>query len=527
MQKLWLIVAGALAALASYTANGQTLDQNVRVDQGPLQGLPRSDEGVLAFKGIPYAEPPTGSLRWKAPQPPRKWRGIREATQFGNACLASIGLPSAVAQSEDCLTLNVWTPAQRSNEKLPVMVWIHGGGFQFGSSAELAYDGARLAEKGVVVVSINYRLGALGFLALPALDAEGTASGNYGLLDQIAALQWVRKNIASFGGDPRNITLFGESAGAHSVGLLMSTVKARGLFHKAIIQSGAWWDSEHGSITSREEALARGLMLSVKLNASSLEELRAIPAKELMSAVPFDFNQDPGIKGFAPSIDGDLLTEAPGRTFSEGRQAPVPLLAGWNAAEHILFMHRALPHDTADEFRSALKQKFGEGSAAILELYPADSDEQAKQSALALIGDLVIAEQTWEAADQHRKTVQAPTWVYHFTYTSAYSPVAAHAVDPNFVFGNLPPITLMPGQRPPAGEDDRAFSDQVMNYWVQFAKRGDPNTTSLPNWPRYYGAGPDILELGRMIRPISNPQATRFARLQSLRENGAWPMSWR
>jgi para-nitrobenzyl esterase len=545
MQKLRLILSGALTVLASFIngcfapeknvmadqdvprTDGYTLTENVSVDQGKLRGIPRTNDGILAFKGIPYAESPVGSLRWKAPQPAPEWYGIREAAQFGDACLASISLPSSVARSEDCLTLNVWTPAQGSNENLPVMVWIHGGGFQFGSSAEEAYDGALLAAKGAVVVSINYRLGVLGFLALPALDDEGTASGNYGLLDQIMALKWVRTNIRNFGGDPNNVTLFGESAGAHSVGLLMSTSKARGLFHKAILQSGAWWDSEHGAITSREEARERGLMLSARLNVSSLEELRALPATEVMSAAPFNFSQDPGAEGFAPSRDGDLLTEEPGHTFSEGRQAPVPLLAGWNAAEHVLFMYRALQHGTAEEFRTALEQKFGENAATILELYPAESDEQATQSAMALIGDIVIAEQTWEAATQHLKLMHAPTWVYNFTYTSEYSPIAAHAVDPNFVFGTLPAITLIPGQRPPAGEDDHVFAEQLMTYWVQFAKVGDPNADGLPYWPRYYNAGEDIMELGRIIRPTSNPQAARFALLQSLREGGKWPVTWR
>lgn len=247
-----------VAALVSLGAT-ESISSVVKVTTGSVQGQPRNEDGILSFLGIPFAAPPVGQLRWKSPQSPVKFNGTFNATTFGYSCYSALlSLPPPTPQNEDCLTINVWTGASSTNEKRPVMFWIYGGGFQFGSSADPGYNGTALAQEGVVVVSFNYRLGALGYLALDELDEEGTNSGNFGLQDQLYALQWVKENIIAFGGDPDNVTIWGESAGAHSVGLLMASPLSEGLFHKGIMESGAYWESEHGSIETFGEARTRG-----------------------------------------------------------------------------------------------------------------------------------------------------------------------------------------------------------------------------------------------------------------------------
>ena len=257
-----------------------SLGPDVRLESGSVRGAGRDERGVLTYKGIPYAAAPIGNLRWRAPQPAPKWTGRLDATQYGFRALAAwagdvIPVP---ARSEDCLNLNIWTSAHQSGEKRPVMVWVHGGGFQFGAAANPSTDGSRLAALGVVVVSFNYRVGVLGFLAHPDLDHEGL-SGDFGLQDQLAALRSVKANIEQFGGDPNNITVFGESAGAHAIGLLLTSPLANGLIHKAIGQSGAFWDTVHGALPTAAEARARGVAFAERMGAKSMAALRALPPK--------------------------------------------------------------------------------------------------------------------------------------------------------------------------------------------------------------------------------------------------------
>ncbi|WP_246649036.1 carboxylesterase/lipase family protein [Bradyrhizobium canariense] len=310
----------------SVTAAG--LQRVVRTQAGFVRGGPRDASGVIAFKGIPYAAPPVGPLRWCAPQPPAPWDGVRDARVFGAGCLSALENDQRPGpRDEDCLYLNVWTAAKRADEKRPVMVWIHGGGFQFGSSANPATDGNALAVKGVVVVSFNYRLGIFGFLAHPDLDMEAP-SGNYGLQDQLAALRWVKANIAGFGGDPDNVTLFGESAGAMAVGILMASPLAHGLFHKAIGQSGAFWDGKHGPLQGFEEARARGLAFARQRGNGSIAALRSMPADRLNAAAPWSFRTSPVVTAFSPSIDGHVVPDVPARRFLRGEQMHIPLLAG-------------------------------------------------------------------------------------------------------------------------------------------------------------------------------------------------------
>ncbi|MGY3466752.1 carboxylesterase type B [Bradyrhizobium sp. LM6.11] len=329
----------------------------VSTQAGSVRGGPRDASGVLAFKGIPYAAPPVGPLRWCAPQPPSPWDGVRDALAFGAGCLSALENDQRPGpRDEDCLYLNVWTAAKHADEKRPVMVWIHGGGFQFGSSANPATDGGALAAKGVVVVSFNYRLGIFGFYAHPDLDTEAP-SGNYGLQDQLMALRWVKANIAGFGGDPDNVTLFGESAGAMAVGILMASPLAHGLFHKAIGQSGAFWDGKHGPLQGFEEARARGLAFARQQGNGSIAALRSMPADRLNAAAPWSFRTSPVVTAFSPSIDHHVVPDVPARRFLRGEQMHIPLLAGWNAAEEVPFAPQSLPDQSAKAFVAAAARR--------------------------------------------------------------------------------------------------------------------------------------------------------------------------
>lgn len=527
-----MMLAGTAIAIAMTMVHGgaaaqEQLQPQIGIAQGPMRGAARNERGVLAFKGIPYAAPPIGPLRWRAPQPAPASSAVIDATRFGARCLSAWTNDPAPGppRSEDCLTLNVWTAAGRAAEKRPVMVWIHGGGFQFGSSAEPSSDGSRLAEKGVVVVSVNYRVGVFGFMAHPELDREGP-SGNYGLQDQIAALRWVKTNIAAFGGDPDNITVFGESAGAHAIGLLLASPLARGLVHKAIGQSGAFWDSEHGSLATRDEARRRGVALAAALGARSLTDLRGVPTDRLNAAGSWDFTKDPGTTAFSPSVDGYVVPEAPAARYAAGKQLRVPLLAGWNSVEDLPFRARALPHSSASVFRDAAAEQFGRDRLAeFLTHYPAASDKQAKLSAEALVGDLVISQQVWEWLRLHVASGRAPVYGYRFSYSSPYVPVASHAVDPPFVFGTLTPQRIV-GSTTPPGETDRMLSDQMMSYWVNFATRGDPNGPGLPRWP-VFGTNSEVLEIGSTLAARIPAEAARLRFLSSYRRSGALPARWR
>jgi para-nitrobenzyl esterase len=512
----------ALTALAEPVV----LDRKVRITQGYVMGVDRNVDGVLVFRGIPYAAPPVGALRWHSPIAPRAWREPRDSSQYGPRCLSawSADREPGPPHAEDCLTLNVWTAARHVTEKRPVMVWVHGGGFQFGSSANLSTDGARLAANGAVVVNFNYRLGVLGFLAHADLDREGP-SGDYGLQDQLAALRWVKANIANFGGDANNVTIFGESAGAHAVGILMASPLSKGLFQKAIGESGAWWDGANGPMESYSEAHARGVAFMKRMGVASIAELRSKDASEVNAAAAWDFTMDPMVAAFSPNVDRHVIPELPPLRFTRGQQMRIPLLAGWNAAEDFPFHAFDLPHATAQQFRDAASRWFGnENLTDFLQLYPADSDQEAEVSANALDADLVIAEQVGQWLTLQQSTGQ-PVYGYNFTYTSPYVPVASHLTEVPFVFGTLTPEFIVGSHSPPA-QDDRRLSDMIMSYWINFAKRGDPNGPGLPAWPRY-GASGVVLNLGTEVAPIANPMQAKFRFLARFRKTGVLPASWR
>jgi para-nitrobenzyl esterase len=314
-----------------------SIGSTVQLQEGLIQGSPRDANGILAFKGIPYAQPPVGNLRWRSPSPATPWQGVINATQFGYTCWSSVPNDTVFTpENENCLTLNIWTGAMSTTEKRPVMVWIYGGGFQFGGTATPVYNGENFAKLGVVLVTVNYRTGVFGFLAHPELDLEGSFSGNFGLQDQLFALKWVRANIAAFGGDPQDITFFGESAGAMSMGLLMTSPKAQGLFQKTILESGAYWDSEHGNLPNFIEARERGLAYQLSFGATGIDALRALPAADVDSHAYWNSSTDPSVTAFGPSIDYNVLVDIPARIFDQGRQMQIPMLAGFNSDEELL-----------------------------------------------------------------------------------------------------------------------------------------------------------------------------------------------
>ena len=472
---------------------------------GTVHGKQINDGKVLAFLGIPYAAPPMGSLRWKAPQPAASWSSERDATQYGHRCAQGHEFEDMVFQdgeatefgSEDCLTLNVYAPSPRHDgAKLPVMFWIHGGGYVGGSASERRHDGDFLPLKGVVLVTINYRLGIFGFLSLPELTAEqGGSSGNYGLMDMVAALSWVKNNIAAFGGDPDRVTIFGESAGSYAVSTLMAAPSAQGLFHRAIGESGGALDFGSLSMESAAAAGAKNAVWAKEAGAAGLADLRAMPVDRILSAT----TKENGIR-FRPVIDGRFLKESVLDSYNAGKQAKIPLLAGFNRDEG------SAAGMTAKKWQSTAKENFAGQAEAFVQLYPGPTDAMAARSAADFNGDKFIAYATWKWMEVDRKTGDSNIYRYRLDLPappSKFHPgsYAFHSDDIEYVFGTL---DTRPGAawRP----EDYALSDQIMSYWTNFAKRGDPNGVGsqgqpLPHWPRY-AAGDPVLHL-------DNPTAAR------------------
>ena len=507
------------------------LTSTVVLSSGSVAGNDRDASGILSFKGIPYAAPPVGELRWKSPQPVIAWPTPRDAKQYGNKCWAN-GTPAPVVAdllvSEDCLFLNVWTGALKTSERRPVMVWLHGGGFQFGTSGDPRWEGTNLAKKGVVVVSLNYRLGVFGHLARADLAAEsgGKGSGMYGLQDHLAALQWVKVNIASFGGDPSNITLMGESAGAHAVGMLSASPLATGTFHKAIGESGAFWESEFGPMPTRAAAEQKGQALGSALGATNLAALRALPALQL--AMSTNAAAPPFASPFGPHLDGYVLTEEPAVRFAAGRQNDVPLLVGQNVSEGSIFAvpGRALPNTTSG-LTTVLTRVFGIASLSELStFYPLSTDAQAASSSVQLLGDLVIGLQTWTWGASQKATGISPVYAYYFKPASAYTPLAIHVSEVPYVFQNLMPKGTTAAPVLP-GAQDQALADSMSSYWTNFAKTGNPNQAGLPTWPAYSGAGGNVMGLGAVIAAEPEQFTARYQLLNRFRNaNGSLTISF-
>lgn len=489
------LAAGAMPAFAV---------DPVRIDSGLVSGQTLGEAAdVTVYKGIPFAQPPVGGLRWKAPQPVKPWDGVRACTEFGPACpqqntLAVYGL-TLPELSEDCLYLNVYTPAQPSDEKLPVMVWIHGGGNTAGWGHQPTYDGQALTRKGVILVTINYRLGVYGFFAHPALSKESgrAVSGNYGILDQVAALEWVRKNIAAFGGDPDTVTIFGESAGGMDVVVHCLSPLSKGLFHRAIIQSGsAIWGMGYlkkASMTGESaETLGKGFGKTLVGEDADdvLAALRAVSTEKLLEAAA-------GGPRFAPTIDGWVMPDYPATLYEKGLQHNVPLLAGTNADEGTIFALRA-PSGTDEQRLAAIGQRWGDYAEEVMALYPAETKEEREKATARYLTDTMFLAPT-RATVRAMAAVSAKAYLYHFTRAQATGRMASfgafHGSEIPYAFNTIG----LTGAAAPS-EIDQKLADAMIGYWTQFAKTGDPNGPGLPKWPEYETITDQHLELGDTIQ---------------------------
>ena len=487
--------ATAVLLLAFACGARAEIPAEVRIDSGLLEGTIGRSEAVRLFAGIPFAAPPTGENRWKAPQPVAPWDGVRRATEFRPRCMQGGGPPREGAPpppptSEDCLYLNVWTTAESANAKQPVMVWIYGGGFTGGSGSEPRYNGENLAKKGAVVVTLDYRLGGFGFFAHPELSRESgrNASGNYGFMDALAALEWVQRNIGAFGGDPDNVTAFGESAGGIMITALLTSPRAAGSIDRVITQSGAWTSPPGssglaGTLARAEQA---GLAAAEELGAASLADLRAKPADEILR----------GVRSSGMIVDGYVLTEDPGRVFDAGRQHKVDVLTGSNKDEGTFFQFGGA--QTAERFTATANRRFGAHAAEYLAIYPAASDEEANRSYLASFSD----EFAWQVRllAQSQAELGAASFLYYFTRVPPSPPGrpsrgATHVAEIPYMFNNLLDGT-------PWTDADRALAETMSSYWVNFARSGNPNGPGLPEWPAYRAAADGrVMVLGDRVEP--------------------------
>jgi para-nitrobenzyl esterase len=455
------------------------------VENGLLQGT--SEDGLMVYKGIPFAASPVGELRWRAPQPSAKWNGVKQATKFAPAPMQGGNPPSG--KSEDCLYLNVWTPAKSSNEKIPVLVWIYGGGFSFGSTSEPGYSGEKLAKKGVVLVSIAYRVGQLAFLAHPELSAESPnhVSGNYGLLDMVAGLQWIQKNIAAFGGDPNKVTIFGESAGGISVSMLCASPLATGLFHGAISQSGGSFGPTRPTtypgenMKTLKQAEVDGIAFVKKAGASTIADLRQIDADKL----PGGFGMGSGW----PIVDGYMIPDDQHKLYEARKYNDVPVLIGYNSDEGASFSREKTP----EEYIKGVKARYGKFADDLIKAYPAGENTVPK-TARDLARDAAFGWQTWIWARLQSQTGKSKVFYYYFDQHPDYpagSPKAGydspHGQDVAYVFQHLD------ASNPQTTKTDLEISEAMSTYWTNFAKYGDPNGKGVPVWPAFSDANPQLM----------------------------------
>ena len=480
-------------------------DNRVITTNGIIEGTSEPDSGLRSFKGIPFAAPPVSELRWKPPQPVANWSGVRKADQFGPRAMqlpvfGDMSFRSS-GMSEDCLYLNVWTPATSDQDHLPVLVYFYGGGFVAGDGSEPRYDGASLARKGIVVLTVNYRLNVFGFFAHPELTQEAPyhASGNYGLLDQTAALRWIQDNIQAFGGDPDLVTIAGESAGSSSVSAQMVSPLARHLIAGAIGSSGSLMGTLSPVPLARAEQ--NGIAFASGIGATSLAVLRALPAAHLLEATA-----NVPLGQFRLTLDGYFLPRPPAEIFAAGEQAHVPLLAGWNSEEVSYPWLMGTEAPTPENVARVLRTRYGERADEALRLYPAATEEQALQSATDLAGDLFTGYSTWKWCDLHSQTGEAP--VYRYLYTHPRPPMtpemgdavaglaggvirgpeaeaqrlppprgAVHSAEVEYAMGNLGSNGVYAWT-----PDDYKLSELMQAYYVNFVKSGDPNGSGLPLW---------------------------------------------
>lgn len=485
----------ALAAMIALTscATSVPAQNEVRVESGLVRGV--TENGIVVHRGIPFAAPPVGERRWRPPSPPLPWQGVRDASAYGPACPQPErgdrpGSGRADTQNEDCLNLNVWAP--EGARDLPVMVWIHGGGHRIGSGTFPLYDGASLARQGVVLVTINYRIGLLGYFAHPALTQEADANaplGNYGLMDQIAALEWVQRNIDAFGGDPNRVTVFGESAGGASILYLLASPRARGLLHQAIVQSGGGLQRPLSLAQQEQQGVAAAARIGIDATATAAS-LRAAPATQWVEALG-----DLEGMGFGPFIDGRLVTEAPSRAFAEDRAADVPLMIGANDNEANVI--------TSLGVSGAALNVLGPRLAELRARYGDVTDQEFERQAL---GDaFFVAPAAWVAAQAADGT--AASYLYHFTYVTARRrgavPGAIHGGEIPYVFNNLDRLPM-----PPAffTDEDRTFATMISSCWVTFAQTGSPTCAEEQPWPAYSPVTDEVMLFGADTAAALHPR---------------------
>ncbi|MFD2872486.1 carboxylesterase/lipase family protein [Mucilaginibacter ximonensis] len=508
MKKIFLAALGLLAM----AANAQ--NPQIKTVNGTLEGITEAS-GVVSYKGIPFAQPPVGNLRWKEPQSPNNWTGVRKADHFGPQAMQRYIYSDmqfrSDGKSEDCLYLNVWTPPNAKGQKLAVLVYFYGGGFQAGDGSEYRYDGEALAKKGIITVTVNYRLGIFGFMAHPELTAESAhhASGNYGLMDQHAALVWVNKNIVAFGGDPSKVTIAGESAGSMSVCGQVASPLSKGLFRAAIGESGALL----GNLSPAPLSVAEqnGVRFATAVHAQSIAELRNAPADSLLKWS--------SRMGFGCDVDGYFLPQAPQAIFNAGKQMDVALLAGWNSAEGGPNSILGKSEPTVDNYKAAIQKMYNDRANDILEAYPAATDADVVQAATNLASDRFIAYATWKFVDMQSKTAHKPVYRYFFNKrrpimanapagTIDQSPGAVHSAEIEYALGNLPTNKVYAW-----GPDDFKTSEIMQNFFVNFVKTGNPNGAGVPKWDTVKDGKFMVINQDAGQQPISD--AKRYAVMDS------------
>jgi para-nitrobenzyl esterase len=485
MKKLTFLITILLILAARYVPAQQPAP--VKVEQGLLQGT--YEDGLTVYKGIPFAAPPVGDLRWRAPQPAARWDGVRQADKYAPGPVQGGNPPSG--KSEDCLYLNVWTPAKSANDKIPVLVWIYGGGFGAGATSEKNYSGENLAKKGVVLVSIAYRVGQMGFFVHPELSSESPnhVSGNYGLLDMIAGLKWIKKNIAAFGGDPKKVTIFGESAGGIAVSMLCASPLAKGLFHGAISQSGGNFGPPRPTTYPGEnqkrlaDAERDGETYLKNAGVSSIAELRKLPADKL-----------PAVRGMSwPIIDGWVIPDDQCKLYSAGRFNDTPIIVGYNSDEGASFS----PPRTPEAYIEGVKARYGNFAESLIKAYPAGTTTVPK-TARDLARDAAFGWHTWIWARLQSQKGKSKAYYYYFDQHPDYpadSPQAdrgsPHGQDVAYVFMHLDP------SNPQVTKSDQDISEAMATYWTNFAKSGNPSGEGVPEWPAFSDANPVVMHFNK------------------------------
>jgi len=475
----------------------------IKVNEGLLQGA--YEEGLTVYKGVPFAAPPVGELRWSAPKPAVKWDGVKQATQFAPAPMQGGNSPSG--KSEDCLYLNVWSPAKSATDRLPVLVWIYGGGFSFGSTSDPMYSGEKLAKKGVILVSIAYRVGQLGFLAHPELSAESPdhVSGNYGILDQIAGLKWIQKNIAAFGGDPDKVTIFGESAGGISVSMLCASPLAKGLFRGAVSESGGSFGPTRPTtfpgenMKTLKQAEDDGLTFVQKSGVASIADLRKITADKIPSGF--------GMAGGWPIVDGSVIPDDQYKLYEAGKYNDVSVLIGYNSDEGASFS----PGRTPEEYITGVKNRYGKFADDLIKAYPVGENNVPK-TARDLARDAAFGWQTWAWATLQSKTGKSKVFFYYFDQHPDYpkeSPRfgygSPHGQEVAFVFNHLD------ASNPQTSKIDLVISEAMATYWTNFAKYGTPNGNGVPEWPAFSDKNPVLMYFNQTphTSPIPNIESLK------------------